>query len=133
MTPKPQVESWKQARICAYKKCRKVFMPVRPRQLYHCTVCRVADWQYKQARNEVDPRNRSLRADVRNPILQLPSAQRLQNLPVKAKEILYELLEELSLESREKAEKCWRKHKAPMAAYWKAVAVYAGHAKRLVR
>jgi len=25
------------------------------------------------------------------------------------------------------AETSWRRHKAPMAAYWKAVGVYAGH------
>lgn len=30
-------------------------------------------------------------------------------------------------------EKSWRTHKAPMALYWKCVAVYAGHIARLCR
>lgn len=36
-------------------------------------------------------------------------------------------------DAQERAEKCWKKHKAPMAAYWKAVSVYAGHTARLCR
>lgn len=57
---------------------------------------------------------RSNRADVRNPLVLLPAARDLCNLDPAARE-------------------CWRKHKAPMAAYWKAVAVYANHASRLFR
>ena len=77
--------------------------------------------------------NRSLRSDVRNPLLRLPSAAIIKALPESARFALSAALEDLSYEARQNAEKCWRTHKAPMAAYWKAVAVYAGHARRLCR
>lgn len=76
---------------------------------------------------------RSLRADVRNPLMALPSAQAIQALPAEARAALRGLLLELRLDARARAEKCWRTSKAPMAAYWKAVAVYAGHTARLCR
>ncbi len=76
---------------------------------------------------------RSLQADIRNPLLKLPSAQRIQSLPPEAKAALNQLLAEIAADSRQRAEKCWRTHKAPMAAYWKAVSVYAGHARKLTR
>ncbi|MBG6178340.1 putative membrane protein [Labrenzia sp. EL_208] len=57
----------------------------------------------------------------------LPSADRLAELSPEAREILREILKDLSNQARERAEKSWRSHKAPMAAYWKAVAVYARH------
>jgi hypothetical protein len=44
-----------------------------------------------------------------------------------------QLLGEIALDARERANTCWKKHKAPMAAYWKACSVYAGHARRLTR
>ena len=47
--------------------------------------------------------------------------------------ILRDILKDISADARVKAEKCWRTHKAPMAAYWKAVAVYAGHTARALR
>ena len=77
--------------------------------------------------------SRAARAEVRNPLLALPAAQRLKALPPEAQAALREILREISTDARGRAELCWRKHKAPMAAYWKAVAVYAGHASRLVR
>jgi hypothetical protein len=43
------------------------------------------------------------------------------------------LLLDIRQDAQVRAEKSWRSHKAPMAAYWKAVAVYAGHAARLLR
>jgi hypothetical protein len=76
---------------------------------------------------------RSLRTDVRNPLLSLPAAARIANLPPECREVLAALLSDISQDARQRAEKCWRTHKAPMAAYWKAVAVYAGHAKKLTR
>jgi hypothetical protein len=78
-------------------------------------------------------KGRSLRADTRNPLLALPAAIEIQALPPAAAAALDSLLLELSEDARGRAEKCWRKHKAPMAVYWKAVAVYAGHARRLCR
>lgn len=76
---------------------------------------------------------RSSRADVRNPILALPSARRLRQLAPATRSELSGLLFELRADAQAKAEDCWRRHKAPMAAYWKAVAVYAGHIARILR
>lgn len=79
---------------------------------------------------------RSNRPDVRNPLLALPAARRLAELLEDHPEIqaaTRELLVELAADSRARAELSWRKHKAPMAAYWKAVAVYAKHTSRLFR
>jgi len=70
---------------------------------------------------------------VRNPILKLSSAKKLQNLPPDAKEALFEVLVEMRADCQVNAEKCWRKHKAPMAAYWKAASVYVGHIARTLR
>lgn len=76
---------------------------------------------------------RSNRRDVRNPVLALPSARAIAALPADARQALRALLIDISADARARAEKCWRTHKAPMAAYWKAVAVYAGHAARICR
>lgn len=73
---------------------------------------------------------RSLRTDVRNPLLALPSMQALRELPLEQRLLMKKLLREVAADARARAEKCWRTHKAPMAAYWKAVAVYAGHTAR---
>ncbi len=77
--------------------------------------------------------NRSLRTDVRNPLLRLPSAQRIASLPPEAKKALRDLLFEIRADAKALAQKCWARNKAPMAAYWKAVSVYAGHTARLTR
>lgn len=79
------------------------------------------------------PPARSLRTDVRNPLLTLPAAQRIRSLPADIRATVSALLAEIAADASARAEKCWRKHKAPMAAYWKAVAVYARHARRLTR
>jgi hypothetical protein len=76
---------------------------------------------------------RSARAAVRNPLVTLPSAQEIARLPADSRGALRRLLLELQADARVRAEKCWSQHKAPMAAYWKAVAVYAGHTARLAR
>lgn len=76
---------------------------------------------------------RSVRPDVRNPLTMLPSARAIAALPPEAKAALRALLLEVRKDAQARAEKCWRKHKAPMAAYWKAVAVYAGHTSRICR
>ena len=77
--------------------------------------------------------SRASRADVRNPILALPAAARLANLSPSLRTELRALLLDLRGEAQIRAEDCWRRHKAPMAAYWKAVAVYAGHIARVLR
>ncbi|MEB2353434.1 MAG: hypothetical protein OZ924_18745 [Burkholderiaceae bacterium] len=76
--------------------------------------------------------NRSSRPETRNPLLALPSAARLAALPPEAREALRAVLLEIRSDASERAQICWRRHKAPMAAYWKAVSVYAGHAARAI-
>jgi hypothetical protein len=76
---------------------------------------------------------RSNRAIVRNPLMALPAAEALSNLPDESKSAVRELLKQISADARIRAEKCWKTHKAPMAAYWKAVAVYANHSSRLLK
>lgn len=73
---------------------------------------------------------RSNRPETRNPLLALPSAGRLAGLPPEAKEALRALLLDIRVDAAERAQICWRRHKAPMAVYWKAVSVYAGHIVR---
>lgn len=76
---------------------------------------------------------RSNRAEVRNPVLALPAIRRLNALPPPARDALAAVLDDIATDARARAEACWRKHKAPMAAYWKAVAVYARHTARALR
>jgi hypothetical protein len=76
---------------------------------------------------------RSNRPDVRNPLLALPGAALIAALPPDSKAAIRQLLLDIHKDAGERAQQCWRKHKAPMAAYWKAVSVYAGHAARLAR
>lgn len=76
---------------------------------------------------------RSSKPDVRNPLLALPGAAVIAALPDEARAALRGLLLDIRKDAQARAEKCWRTHKAPMAAYWKAVAVYAGHTARICR
>lgn len=76
---------------------------------------------------------RSNRTDVRNPLTRLPAAVKLRALPAPAREALRALLRDLSADARAQADKAWRSHKAPMAAYWKAAAVYSRHAALLLK
>lgn len=75
---------------------------------------------------------RSNRREVRNPVLALPAARKLQAQPLEVRELLAQLLAELAEDAQRRAAEAWRKHKAPMAAYWKACAVYAGHLRRVL-
>lgn len=75
--------------------------------------------------------DRSALAQVRNPLLALPAAVALRTMPESA--LLAPLLLEMQQDARQRAEKSWRTHKAPMALYWKAVGVYAGHLARVLR
>jgi hypothetical protein len=76
---------------------------------------------------------RSNRPEVRNPLLSLESVRALQDLEDHPRAALAALLSELSVEARDKAETCWRMNKGPMAAYWKAVSVYAKHTARAIK
>jgi len=77
--------------------------------------------------------SRSTKPDVRNPLVHLPAAQAVADLPPEARAALKRLLRELSADCRARATKAWVSHKAPMAAYWKAQATYANHAQRLIK
>jgi len=77
--------------------------------------------------------DRSARREVRNPVLALPAAQRLLALPESHRTDLADLFGEIAADARARADKAWKTHKAPMALYWKCVAVYAGHIRRLLR
>lgn len=66
-------------------------------------------------------------------VLEHPAAQEMLNLPPDLKRINRDLYRQISADCRKRAEECWRKHKAPMAAYWKANAVYARHISMLLR
>lgn len=76
---------------------------------------------------------RGNRPDVRNPILKLPVASRFLGLPLEARIAFRDFLSELAALCRVNAEHCWRKHKAPMALYWRVVGVWARHLSKLLR
>jgi hypothetical protein len=69
---------------------------------------------------------------VRNPILALPGTARLLQLDPHTRALLRAVLLDLAADARTRAEESWRRPK-PMAAYWKAVSVYAGHLARVLR
>lgn len=70
---------------------------------------------------------RSIHPHTRNPVLALPSAHKLQELPPAARKALEAVLRDLAKDARGRSQTAWKRHKAPMATYWKAVAVYARH------
>jgi len=70
---------------------------------------------------------RSSQAGVRNPVVNLPSAYLLKSMPPEVRRALRQIFREISAQSRINANTAWKKHKGPMAAYWKACAVYARH------
>jgi hypothetical protein len=78
--------------------------------------------------------DRSLRTDVRNPMLALPGMPQLLELmaalPPETRAAWARVLAGLAADARDRADKAWRTHKAPMAAYWKCVAVLVGHFRR---
>ena len=73
---------------------------------------------------------RSNRAEVRNPVLLLPAVQALRRLDPETRIALQLLLQEIRDEARLRADKSWHARKLPVAAYWAACAVYAGHIAR---
>lgn len=76
---------------------------------------------------------RSARPEVRNPILAMPAMAQLQALPAEQRQALAALLEGMATDAHQRAEKAWRQRKGPMAAYWRAVGVYARHTGRALR
>jgi hypothetical protein len=70
---------------------------------------------------------RSARREIRSPVVGLPAMAALEALPRDAKLALRAVLGDIAADAAARAEKCWRQSKGPMAAYWKAVSVYAKH------
>ena len=77
-------------------------------------------------------RTRASRPEVRNPILALRSVARFRALHPDVRHALQEILLDIQSDARLRAEKCWRSHKPPLAAYWAACGVYAGHIARSI-
>lgn len=76
---------------------------------------------------------RSIQANVRNPVLDLPGVQALRALPADQRAAICAALASIRADAEAKAQKCWKKRKGPMGAYWMAVGVYAGHIRRAIR
>lgn len=77
---------------------------------------------------------RSNRREVRNPILGLPEVQQIkEEMSSEERERLARILTIIAKDASDRAQRLWKSHKAPMAAYWKAKAVDARHLARAVR
>ncbi len=77
--------------------------------------------------------SRSSRREVRNPVLALPAMAQLQALPTDARLAIVAAMDDLSRDAAARAQVSWASNKGPMAAYWKAVSVYAKHFRAAVR
>jgi hypothetical protein len=77
---------------------------------------------------------RSSRREVRNPILGLPVVQKAlaEMTPDEAARWTAILLA-IQADARERAELNWRRHKGPVAAYWKATGAIVGHIAKVIR
>ena len=97
-----------------------------------------AQWARRRARRDRDrgldlpSEDRSSRLEVRNPVLGLPSAQAIQELPAEQRRPLGRLLRELAADADRRAEECWAARKGALAAYWRTVSTYAKHTARAI-
>jgi hypothetical protein len=64
--------------------------------------------------------------------LRLAAAQGIVELPIEQRRPLGILLRQLADQANEQAQASWRSNKGIMAAYWKAVSVYAKHLARVI-
>ncbi len=77
--------------------------------------------------------DRSSRREVRNPVLGLPAAKlAMVELTPDERSRLRRVIVAIRDDARHRAQECWRNHKAPMALYWKCVAVYCNHIARVL-
>lgn len=76
---------------------------------------------------------RSSQREVRNPVFALPAAKRLAELDPATREVVADILADLARDAGQRAQASWLKNKGPMAAYWKAVGVYAKHIRQVLR
>jgi hypothetical protein len=75
---------------------------------------------------------RSAKAEVRNPVLALPSARRILDLPPEQRRPLGVLLRELATDAATRAQKSLRQNKPWMFVYWRVVSIYAKHLARAI-
>jgi hypothetical protein len=54
----------------------------------------------------------------------------LQALSPDARSAMRRVLLDVATDARRRSNECWRRNKAPMAAYWRSVSVYARHTAR---
>ena len=72
------------------------------------------------------------RREVSNPVLALPAARALVEIDPSARAALAAVLADLGAEAAARAQRSWSQNKGVMAAYWKAVSVYARHIRRVL-
>ena len=72
------------------------------------------------------------RRQIANPVLGLPAARALSDLDPRARAALAEVLADLGTDAAARAQRSWAQNKGIMAAYWKAVSVYARHIRRVL-
>jgi hypothetical protein len=80
--------------------------------------------------------SRSARADVRNPVLRLPEAAALADwcrAHPEGADHLWRLVRAISAQAHAEADRSWRQRKPPLAAYWRAMGVYARHIAAALR
>jgi hypothetical protein len=75
---------------------------------------------------------RGARREVRNPVLLLPAARAILELPIESRRPLGLFLRQLADQANEQAQISWKQNKGIMAAYWKAVSVYSKHLARVI-
>lgn len=75
---------------------------------------------------------RGARLDVRNPVLRLPAAQQILDMPVEQRRPLGILLRQLADQANSEAERSRKRNKHMMFAYWKVAAVYIKHVARAI-
>jgi hypothetical protein len=75
---------------------------------------------------------RGARREVRNPVLLLPASRGILELPVESRRPLGILLRQLADQANGQAQISWKQNKGIMAAYWKAVSVYAKHLAHVI-
>jgi hypothetical protein len=54
-------------------------------------------------------------------------------MPPEARAWLIDFLIDLRGDARERAERAWRKYKAPQACYWRVIAVWSSHLVQALR
>jgi hypothetical protein len=76
---------------------------------------------------------RSLRPDVRNPLLKLPAAQAILDGAQPWRATLRRLLLELSIQATAERDRCLRTSKFALVPYWHGLRVYSWHLARLLK